>query len=361
MARPRKENAEFFIHRHKLGGHVYAATRPVYINEKTGKRDHTVVHWGKIIDNVFVPNEDFFELTPEERARFLSLDDVDTGTIKQLLPSKKKRNAPKPKPVNRCRFYGDIWLFEQIAHRFGLKDILMEIFEQKEDVVNDLLSLACYQCITGYGLNHVVRWQRVEVAPPDKPLTPSRVTRLTQKITEEHRIGLLKHLAKRVKKNNACAVDSTTVSSYGDLVNAHWGRNREGLDIEVTMKSIAYSLDNHIPIYYRIFSGNYPDIMALSLILDDLHNTHVEDLIYITDRGYDSKKNFERYIAEKKKAIMALKTGQGLPLQILCTFEPFEFYPKELEFDSRTGYYMKQFDEEYKVEGTHWQLSQPII
>ena len=356
MAPPRKENAEFFIHRHKLGGHVYAATRPAYINEKTGKRDHKVVHWGKIIDNVFVPNEDFFALTPEDRAKFMFPDDVDTGTIKQLLPSKKKRCAPKSKPVNRCRFYGDIWLLEQIVQKIHLKDILMEIFEQKEDIVNDLLTLAYYQCITGYSLNHVARWQRIEATPSDNPLTPSRVTRLTQKITEEHRIGLLKHLAKRVKKNNACAVDSTTVSSYGDLANTHWGYNKEGLDLEVTMESVVYSLDDHIPIYYRIFSGNYPDSMALSLILDDLRNAHFEDLIYITDRGYDSKRNFERYISEKKKAIMALKTTQGLPLKILRTFKPFEVYPEELEFDPRTGYYMKQFDEEYKVEESNGEV-----
>ena len=53
-----------------------------------------------------------------------------------------------------------------------------------------------------------------------------------------------------------------------------------------------------MPGYYRTFQGNIPDSRSLQTNLADLQQAGFEDIILVTDRGYESLRNLESYIAK---------------------------------------------------------------
>ena len=90
----------------------------------------------------------------------------------------------------------------------------MKVFDGNREKVDAILTLA-YFLFTGKGSYHqLASWQRVARMPYTGELTSSAITRLTQSITEQNRMDLLRLRAKRLGNNEFCAVDSTSRSAW---------------------------------------------------------------------------------------------------------------------------------------------------
>jgi len=110
-------------------------------------------------------------------------------------------------------------------------------------------------------------------------------------------MDLFRHRAARLQKGELCAVDSTSRSAYGNtLTDIKWGMNKDKLPLEQTMETVVYTLDSHMPVYYRAFPGNIPDSRSVETILTDIRHAGFPHVILITDRGYESLQNLKRYI-----------------------------------------------------------------
>ena len=121
-------------------------------------------------------------------------------------------------------------------------------------------------------------------------------------------MDLFRMRAKRMGKDEYCAVDSTSVSTYGfHLVDIRWGHNKEHLPLKQTLEVIVYSLTSHLPIYYLELPGNMPDSRKIEMIVTELEHAGFKNVILITDRGYESMKNLEVYIAKGQKVITSVK------------------------------------------------------
>ena len=128
------------------------------------------------------------------------------------------------------RLYGDVWLLEQIAKASGIRQDLEKVFEGNKEMVDDILTLAIFPYLTQHTYHRAARWQRIVKSPSKRELKPADITRLTQKITEHHRMGLLRLRSERLAKDEVCAVDSTSRSAYGQsLTDIRWGKNKDYL------------------------------------------------------------------------------------------------------------------------------------
>ena len=111
-------------------------------------------------------------------------------------------------------------------------------------------------------------------------------------------MDLFRCRAERIGKGELCAVDSTSMSTYGfNLVDIRWGKNKERLPLRQTLEVVVYSLTSHMPIYYKELPGNMPDYRTIELIMKEMEHAGFKNLVLITDRGYESMKNLEAYIA----------------------------------------------------------------
>lgn len=228
----------------------------------------------------------------------------------------------------------------------------MRVFENNEEVVNSVLTLAYFSVLTGYTYNRVARWQRIERTPYTKELTPSAITYLTQSISEEERMALFRLRAARLKDDAVCAVDSTSRSAFGNsLADIKWGKNKEGVSLPQTSEVVVYSLDDHMPVYYRTFPGNIPDSRSVETLLTDLRHAGFPDIALLTDRGYESVQNLERYILNGLKMVMCVKEGQSFVLKHILDYGYFAGAPEQMSIDLDTKVFYKQYDIDYRVGG----------
>jgi len=351
MSRPVDPYAKCRVKPHFNGGYTYASTQPSYIDPETGKKKYRHVHWGSVDENMkFIPSSQFFLASPEERSQLIFPKEWDMSEAEKLA-GLRKPGRPAYDGEDKNRLYGDIWLLEQIAEKTGIRQDLERVFNGNSEIVDDIITLAIFPYITKFTYNRVVRWQDIAGAPSSRELTPSEITRLTQSITERHRMELLKLRAARLQKDEFCAVDSTSRSAYGDsIADIQWGKNKDRLPLEQTTEVVVYTLSSHMPVYYRTFPGNMPDVRSFDVILTDLEHAGFKELILVTDRGYDSLRNLEKYILRGQSIVMCVKTGQSDVLKAIKELGEYGARPDGMVVDPEAKLYHKQYEIDYEVK-----------
>ena len=349
--RPAKANSIYKVSIHKNNGRMYAVTHP-YTTGEDGKRRYSYKNWGTVDDGGrFHPNSAYFYATLEERRRLIFPAEWDLSEIKALSGT-GHRGAVEYEGGDLDRMYGPTWFLDNVARATGLLDDLQKVFGGNLEKAQDVLTLAYYLFLDNRTYAHIEKWQREVKAPSVHTLTSSSITRLAQGITEQNRMDLFRLRAKRMSRGEYCAVDSTSVSTYGfHLVDIRWGHNKEHLPLKQTLEVIVYSLTSHLPIYYLELPGNEPDSRTLDMIMTELEHAGFKNIILITDRGYESLKNLELCIAKGQKLITSVKCSQGEPLKAIKSIDLSTGVPEGMVFSKETGLFYRQYDLDYQVQG----------
>ena len=353
MAKGRPTNADtaYKIIVHANGKYRYASTKQYTLGED-GKKTYSYKHWGTVDDkNKFHPGQNFFLAPPAERRKLIFPSGWDLSGASGL-SEKKPRGRVAYEADDVDRQYGATWFLDQVAERTGVREDLQTVFGGNTEIVDDILTMAYYPFLDNLSYNHLSQWQREVKAPSERRLTSTAITRLAQSITEQNRMDLSRQRARRVGKDELCAVDSTSISTYGfNLVDIRWGKNKERLPLRQTVEVIVYSLTSHMPIYYLELPGNMPDSRTVELILTELEHAGFRNLVLITDRGYESLKNLELCIARGQKIITSVKVSQGEPLRLIKSLDMGKGFPEGMSVAPKEGIYFMQRDCEYSVKG----------
>ena len=357
--RPPRDDGKLRVSIHINNGYRYACTQPWTIDVKTGKKKYRQVYWGQVDENLkFFPSVKYIYASDEEKAALDFPTEWDLSEIRKL-SGIRERGRPAFDGTDVNRFYGDIWLLEQIARESGIRKDLELVFDGNKEMVDDVLTLAMFPYVTGFTYNRVARWQKIAKSPSRRELVPSTITLLSQSITESHRMKLLKLRAARLHKDELCAVDSTSRSAYGkSLTDIRWGKNKESLPLEQTVEVVVYTLDSHMPVYYRTFPGNMQDSRSLETILTDLQHAGFTDVILVTDRGYEKIRNLETYILKNQAMIMCTKVQQSQVMEKILSYGDFSTRPDGMAIDQNAKIYYQQFAIDYPVESTGTSVKQ---
>ncbi|MCF0163758.1 MAG: transposase, partial [Bacteroidales bacterium] len=250
------------------------------------------------------------------------------------------------------RQYGATWLLDKVAEATGVKDDLLKVLGGNGEMVNDVLTMAYFPFIENLSYNQLSQWQKEVKAPSEHELNSVNITRLTQSITEKNRMDLFRCRAKRVGKDELCAVDSTSMSTYGfNLVDIRWGKNKEHMPLRQTLEVVVYSLTSHMPIYYKELPGNMPDCRTIELIMKELEHAGFRNLVLITDRGYESMKNLELYIAKGQKIITSVKVSGCDVISRIRQIDMSHGFPQGMTIAPKDNLYYAQYDMDYSVGG----------
>ena len=300
--------------------------------------------------NRFHPNTTYFNASPEERVKLIFPSDWVLEEATGRGESKCGRVEYSKEDVDRQ--YGPTWLMDKVTDETGVKSDLLKVFGGNVKKVSQILTMAYFPFIDNLSYSQLARWQNEVKAPTDISMTPKLVTMLTQSITELNRMDLFRMRAARVGRNELCAVDSTSISSYGfNLVDIRWGRNKEHLPLRHTVEVVAYSITSHMPIFYLELPGNMPDSRTVELIMKELEHAGFCNLILITDRGYESLKNLELYISKRQKVITGVKVGQGDILKKIKAIDLSSGMPEGMSYDAKSELFYSQYDCRYSVKG----------
>ena len=337
---------------HANGGYRYACTQPATVDAETGKKSYRRIHWGTVDNDLkFTPGKQYIVASPEERQKLIFPEGWDLSEINKL-SGRRKQGRPAIEGQDENRLYGDIWLLEQIAEVTGIRKDLLKVFDGNTEMVDIIMTLAVFPMCGKGTYNQMAAWQRIAKAPYSEPLTSPLITKVTQSITEQDRMDLLRLRAARLKKGSLCAIDSTSRSAWGDsLTDIRYGKSKDHLPLPQTLEVVVYTLDDHMPVYYRTFPGNVPDSRSLGTILKDLDSVGMKDVVFVTDRGYESIRNLETYIDKGQSMIMGTKVSQSHVLNKIKSFGIFDHHPEEMELDVDERLYYKQYELNYQIEG----------
>ena len=97
-----------------------------------------------------------------------------------------------------------------------------------------------------------------------------------------------------------------------------------------------------MPVYYRTFPGNIPDSRSVETILTDISHAGFPRVILVTDRGYESVQNLEKYILRGQPMIMCVKMRQKIVLDRIAEFGTIGGKPGDMLFDTESRLYYKQ-------------------
>ena len=336
---------------HTNGGHKYASTKVRSIGDD-GSVKYTYKHWGTLLGgNRFHPGTNYFYASLEERRKLIFPAGWDLSEVSELTSTRRSgRIAYQGEDVDRQ--YGATWFLDRVAEKTGLIDDLRSVFGGNMEMVEDVLTMAYFPFVENLSYNQMAQWQKEVKAPSPRELNSVNITRLTQTITEQNRMDMFRLRAKRIGKDELCAVDSTSMSTYGfNLVDIRWGKNKEHLPLRQTLEVVVYSLTSHMPIYYKELPGNMPDCRTVEMILKELEHAGFKNLVLITDRGYESMKNLETYIARGQKIITSVKVSQGDVLAKIKSIDMSHGFPQGMTIASKDNLYFSQYDMEYAVQG----------
>ena len=71
MARTSRPDSIWHVSLHRNAGHTYAATHP-YTTDAEGKRKYSIVHWGKVTEDLrFIPGKRYLEAPQDVRRKLV--------------------------------------------------------------------------------------------------------------------------------------------------------------------------------------------------------------------------------------------------------------------------------------------------
>ncbi|MBQ7486769.1 MAG: hypothetical protein IJT77_04660 [Clostridia bacterium] len=226
------------------------------------------------------------------------------------------------------RLYGGIWLLERIAEETGLREDLLITFSYNQAMVDDIMTISMFQCLTGYNVDRLAEWQCLEKYPSKRILSPQVITELEQSITCQNKMDLFQCWALRAQDDVVLAVDSPVKTAFnGKLINAAWGQNKEGLHLPASLEVTVYSLKQHTPVYTATLQGNLNDSSSVDNMIADLTEKGLNNPILIVNRAYSDLKHLRKYIVDDIRMIGCMKVTAGLSLDRIKGLETFELIP----------------------------------
>ena len=369
--RPKSPDTEHKVILHQTGGYRYAATQPYVTDKTTGITKRRYLYWGDVTEELkFIPNLRYKLSDPKTRSLLIFPEGWDLSAIDELQKEENRTlKSYDPSYTNdgsafsgtvrtvqeyeqfHNKFYGGTWFLWEMAVNKHVVEDLLTTFDDNQLIVNDIMTLAMFPLLTKWNYSQTERWQSYTKTPSARALSPSFITRLTQSITDHHRMTFLKQRIDRQKPKAVLACDSTTRSAYGRcLADIRWGKNKDNEALQNTLEVVVYSLDTHEPVYYRAFAGNENDSRTLRTIISDLKALGCKDLLLIFDRGYESEENIMNMIQKDQAFLVCGKVGQKPVYSSIqrITYDAHGI-PINMEYYQKERIYLNQIEEEKTV------------
>ena len=144
----------------------------------------------------FHPGANYFYAPVAERDKLVFPSTWDMSEVSELSGARRRgRVSYQEEDIDRQ--YGATWLLDKVAEATGVKYDLLKVLDGNHEMVNDVLTMAYFPFVDNLSCNQLSKWQNEVKAPSEHELNSVNVTRLTQSITEKHRMDLFRCRARR--------------------------------------------------------------------------------------------------------------------------------------------------------------------
>jgi transposase len=253
----------------------------------------------------------------QSRSKRVCIGKIDPGTG-DIVPTRGRR--PKqltiqdagadvtqlPHETFTRKFYGATYLLDYIGGLLGITDDIKVCFP---DIHKQILSLAYYLIMEDQNpLFRFEKWGAIHKHPFGGNIPSQRSSELFASITPTAQANFFRRQGKRRIENEYWAYDTTTISSYSEMLRqVQFGKNKDGDDLAQLKLLLVFGEQSGLPFYYRKLAGNTPDSKTVKNFLIDLDVLGFHKVKFVMDRGFYSEKNINGLYKEHLKFLIGAK------------------------------------------------------
>jgi transposase len=211
----------------------------------------------------------------------------------------------KSKPAAR-KYYGATYLLDAIGESIGVTADLKACFPS--DYLK-IMSLVYYLVLESESpMYRFKRWAHNHRHPFVADLPSQRISELFGSISEDAKIAFFKRQAKRRLEKEYLVYDTTSISSYSELIqNVKYGRNKDGDSLPQVNLALIFGQASMLPVYYRKLPGNITDVKTIRKLLKDIDFMDLKKVKLVMDRGFYSARNINDLYRNHHKFLIATK------------------------------------------------------
>jgi transposase len=157
-------------------------------------------------------------------------------------------------------------------------------------------------------LNRFEKWDHLHRHPYGKNVTSQRSSMVFSSLSEEGKNRFFSLRKKRSQEDDYWAYDTTSISSYSDLLKqVAYGKNKENDRLPQIDLALIFGETSGLPFYYRKLAGNIPDVKTVLNLLGDFKALGFEKVKLVMDRGFYSEENINALMKDHLKFLIAVR------------------------------------------------------
>lgn len=238
------------------------------------------------------------------------------------LPEEKDESAR-----SSCVRVGSYLVIKKIAEDYRLFDHLDNWDDRGKGL---LLDLAAYSIVSEnnaaqhypeYAYNHPL------MTPEHKIYSDSTISRFLTEISADDRVNFLNNWNEHRNHDERIYIsyDSTNKNcKAGDIEKAEYGHPKNDVGAPVFNYSVAYDINNQIPLLYESYPGSIVDVSQLHYVIQKFQGYGYKNIGFVLDRGYFSKDNI-KYMESCNYDYVIMVKGKASFVHQLITDHKGEF------------------------------------
>jgi transposase len=157
-------------------------------------------------------------------------------------------------------------------------------------------------------LSRFPKWSKLHTHPHGETITSQRSSDLFAEINEGARMKFFRFQAKRRAENEYWAYDTTSISSYSELLRqVSFGKNKDHEKLPQINLALLYGQTSRIPFYYRKLAGKISDVSTIKQLLRDMDFMNCKKIKLVMDRGFYREQNINDLLTERLKFLIGVK------------------------------------------------------
>ena len=234
-----------------------------------------------------------------QKRRYLGVWDEATGKI---IPKTAERD------VKMTKSFGPAYLLNSVANEIDLRKKLSKSFGKDGDLILTIAMSKLLHQTSLKNLHHVLDDSfLLEMYSLKKSFSSQWLSSFLERLSTKEAAMKSFYNSIVAGEDETLIFDITSLSSASRNINwLEWGYNRDGLDLPQVNLGLVLSLNNHLPLYFKLFPGSISDVVTLKNLVAEVKAFGITKSLFILDRGFYSESNIKEMASEKIDFILPL-------------------------------------------------------
>ena len=228
-----------------------------------------------------------------------------SSTGDEILPTRPRKKAERVATATR-KTVGVTDILEWIGKESGIDEDVLSSADK--GTAQKVISIARFWMANpDKTIRRIEEWQISHTIPYQEGMSEDTCYLLMKQLGQDITVTqkYFGYRASRAPSRASVAVDSTTVSSYSELLNdIRFGYNKDGNGLAAVKLLTLFSLNDHQPIAFSRQPGNIPDVISVLNALKQLSVLGMDKPLLVLDGGFFSEENILEFIHAHTKFLM---------------------------------------------------------